>query len=435
MLSAELVAAPHEPVVDRLAVDAAALGRDGVVVACCDGCDEDLLELRREVGATAAARVVDDPVFNGQSALGVPVALVVLFRVLRLALPLLRLSRMHFVGLARLVGRLAFRVLLLLALLVLELGVLRLGPARGRELLGWTPSPRGRGGRLIAQSVEPLLASHLDWEVYVGMKPRMPGRVGEVSSVAGGRKHFADGKELCRYVRAQYGPVALLSFSLGKDSIAAWLQMREHFPRIVPYFLYMVPGLGFVERGLEYFESVFGCRIYRLPHPSLYRLLNNLVFQAPENCAIVERMRLRLFEYEEISGFVRRDAKCETAFAAQGVRSADSPMRMLAIKKHGPINYRRQTFYPVFDWHKADVISAIERAGVKLPYDYTMFGRTFDGLDYRFISVLKEHLPEDYERVLRFFPLAELELLRRQWAAERDANGGRPVMPPEREKA
>ena len=81
---------------------------------------------------------------------------------------------------------------------------------------------------------------------------------------------------------AQECDTAILAFSTGKDSIAAWLQMRRYFKRIVPYYCYSVPNLGFVERSLAYYEDFFGTHIYRLPHRSLYRCLRGLVFQPPE---------------------------------------------------------------------------------------------------------------------------------------------------------
>lgn len=32
----------------------------------------------------------------------------------------------------------------------------------------------------------------------------------------------------------------LLAFSTGKDAITAWVAIREHFDRVVPYYLYSV---------------------------------------------------------------------------------------------------------------------------------------------------------------------------------------------------
>jgi hypothetical protein len=41
-----------------------------------------------------------------------------------------------------------------------------------------------------------------------------------------------------------------------------------------------------------------------------------------------------------------------------------------------------------------------------------MFGRSFDGLDLRFLVPLKKHRPKDYAKVLEWFPLADLEVFR-----------------------
>lgn len=223
---------------------------------------------------------------------------------------------------------------------------------------------------------------------------------------------FETSADLNKYMADKSGGVALLSFSTGKDSIASWLVMRRYFTKIVPYYLYPVPGMSFVEDSLKYYEDFFQTRIIRLPHPSLYRMLRNLVFQAPENCAIVEQSDLPTFTYEDICEIIKEDygLPMDTTYSASGVRARDSLNRWAAIKKYGPINEEKKTFYPVFDFTKADLVRTLLDAKVKLPVDYRMFGRTFDGLDYRFIKGIKEHFPADYERILAFFPMAELEL-------------------------
>lgn len=53
----------------------------------------------------------------------------------------------------------------------------------------------------------------------------------------------------------------LLAFSTGKDAIAAWLAIREHFDEVIPYYLYLIPDLEFVEESLAYYEKFFGTKI------------------------------------------------------------------------------------------------------------------------------------------------------------------------------
>ncbi len=230
---------------------------------------------------------------------------------------------------------------------------------------------------------------------------------------------FESGEELCEYVSEATDGVAILAFSTGKDSVASWLQMRRYFKKIVPVYMWLAPNLSFVERSLTYYEDFFETRIIRLPHPSLYRMINNLVFQAPENCAVVEEAGLPEFDYLTINQIVREDCGLpENTYAASGVRARDSLNRWTAIKKYGPLHEGRKTFFPIFDWDKARMVRELRMSGVRLPVDYRMFGRSFDGIDYRFATAIKKHYPADYEKILALFPLLELEIKRIEYRRE-----------------
>lgn len=224
-------------------------------------------------------------------------------------------------------------------------------------------------------------------------------------TVPSGPETIARVRELCSQT--------MLAFSTGKDAIAAWLAIRDSFEAVHPYYLYLVPGLEFVEESLAYYERFFGQRIRRLPHPSLHRWLNSLMFQPPERCRVIEQAGLPDHSYTDIRAVMIEDMSLpKDALVADGVRAADSPMRRVAIMRHGPISMNKGRYHPIWDWRKADLIEFFKRHGVKLPIDYTLFGRSFDGLDLRFLLPLKRHRPADYRRILEWFPLAELEVFR-----------------------
>lgn len=226
---------------------------------------------------------------------------------------------------------------------------------------------------------------------------------------------YSNSAEMCAVMAAECD-TCILAFSTGKDSIAAWLQLRKYFKTIVPYYCYTIPGLQFVDDSLKYYEEFFETRIYRMEHRSFYRQMNALVFQPPEHYAKLKQVELPGDEYDDamIGELIRAAGRLpDAAYVATGVRMADSPMRRIGLKTHGAINHNQKRFYPVYDWKKADLLAAIDEAGVKLPIDYKLFGRTFDGLDYRFLKPIKENFPDDYAKILEWYPLAELELYRR----------------------
>lgn len=216
---------------------------------------------------------------------------------------------------------------------------------------------------------------------------------------------------------AKLSDTVLLAFSGGKDAIATWLAIKPHFKRVVPYYMYLVPDLEFVEESLRYYETFFGERIRRYPHPSLYRMLGNAIYQPPERLPVIDAAQLPDFDYDEL-----RDTICDDegiprdTFTASGVRASDSLNRRTLFKTHGPVNYTRRIFYPVWDWKKAALLDAFTKVGVKMPVDYQVFGRSFDGIDFRFIYPIRKYFPRDYARIVEFFPMVEVEFKRYEYA-------------------
>lgn len=228
------------------------------------------------------------------------------------------------------------------------------------------------------------------------------------------KKVWPTGSEVIAELARQGKPVHL-AFSCGKDSIAAWIKLRDAGIDVRPVYRYLVPGLGFIEESIAYYERSFGVKIHQAPHDSLYRWLVNLVFQAPENCAIIEQ-----------SGITEHDRKFSQAEALQaaglplgtwtaiGTRACDNPYRRIHFRKQGPWEKNSRSVFPVWDMNKDQLIDTIRASGIMLPPEYRIFGRSFDGLDYRFLAGVKKHWPKDYEKILEWFPLAHLELMRRE---------------------
>lgn len=228
-------------------------------------------------------------------------------------------------------------------------------------------------------------------------------------------------------VRAQLaaeGRPVLVAFSGGKDAIAAELALHDAGVETILAYLYYVPGrepgrsLAFVEEGLTALEAKLGKQIHRYPHPSFYRWLNNFVFQPPERCEVIEAANFPTPDYATMWALIRRDLDLPAdTWVADGVRAADSIVRRASFTRHGVMKAKDHKVSPIADWLKGEVLDRIAAAGIALPVDYQWFGRSFDGIDYRFLAPIAEHAPADFERILEWFPLADAELFRAEMSA------------------
>lgn len=217
--------------------------------------------------------------------------------------------------------------------------------------------------------------------------------------------------EVMDQLKSSDDPV-ILCFSCGKDSIATWIALEDAGIEFTPVYLWYVPHLDFVDAEISYFEQKLGRKIHFYPHPSFYRMINSAVFQAPERLRIIEAAKLPTPTYDQMWDLIRDDLNLPHAWLADGVRAADSIVRRASFVQHGVMKQKSHKVSPICDLLKSEVLGLIEKRGVELPIDYKIWGRSFDGIDYRFTEPMREHLSEDYEKLCEWFPLLKADLIR-----------------------
>ena len=217
---------------------------------------------------------------------------------------------------------------------------------------------------------------------------------------------------LCESIKKISGNEVVLMFSRGKDSIAAYYQLKKFFDKIHCVYKFRVPELKFVDESLAYFEEKFKQKIIRIPHPAFYKQFNGFLFQDPNSANFIQYLGLPTRTQNEFDEWLPIDLGCPNAYIASGVRQNDSLMRGMVIRKYGAFNEKKKTFYPVYDWTNDQIRHCLKENNVDLPIDYKIWGKSMDGLDYRFIKPLKEQMPDEYERIKKYFPLIDLEILR-----------------------
>ncbi len=221
-------------------------------------------------------------------------------------------------------------------------------------------------------------------------------------------------EELLKEVHRRTGDTITLGFSRGKDSIAAWIALKESglFKQIIPIHLYLVPGLSFEEDSIKYFEDVFQTKIYQIPHPSFYRYMANNTFAPPGRLwANYDFFYDMQCSYEEQNEWFKETVGIpKKTLQANGVRAMDTMVRRMGLHKHGP--FSKDNVKIIWNWSTKRVLQTIQNHKIKLPVDYEMFGRSFDGIGYQYMKPIRDRFPEDYKKCLQWFPLIEAEMFR-----------------------
>jgi hypothetical protein len=204
---------------------------------------------------------------------------------------------------------------------------------------------------------------------------------------------------------------------MGKDSIASYIQLKRYFKNVHNVFYFMIPDLKFQRDSLDYYEQKFGEKIHIIPSPHFYIQLTKLMYQSPERINAIDNLILDgvifIPTHDQLFSWVKDDLKLsQDTYVATGVRRDDSLTRRLSIKKTGAENVKRKQFFPVFDWSISKIRQDIADSGIKLPIDYKIWGRTFDGVQYSFLKGMRDNFPDDYETIKFWFPLCEIDFLR-----------------------
>jgi len=228
--------------------------------------------------------------------------------------------------------------------------------------------------------------------------------------------------EVCARLREKIGPAIGLSYSNGKDSIGAWIQLRKFFEDVRPVYRYLIPGLRFIEEDLARYEEQFATKIVRIPCEFFTTWLDDAAFCGPRRTALLAKATfLRGGGARHYLDIGLASVGLAGGWSADGWRRGDSMGRAIYLKRHGAADEEDKIVSPVFDWSDKRLEQELIAAKVQLPVDYFMFGRSFDWLRAKYLGPIRRHYPDDWERIKFWFPLVEAELLRYRESTGQDA--------------
>jgi 3'-phosphoadenosine 5'-phosphosulfate sulfotransferase (PAPS reductase)/FAD synthetase len=204
---------------------------------------------------------------------------------------------------------------------------------------------------------------------------------------------------------ARKQPEALVGFSGGKDSFAVLDLATRTFKRVVAFHFYHVPGLQVIEQQISVAKERWGVEVVYYPHRIFLSALRGCLYcDEPDWADTLPELTLR-----ESYEWIMHDTGIPLILT--GAKKSDSLARRRFLANTESWD---DIVYPIRDWNKFDVLGYL--AAQKIPLPPSSGGHTTGiGLDPASLCWLHDEHPEDFQRLLKWFPYAEAAVKRRDW--------------------
>jgi phosphoadenosine phosphosulfate reductase len=207
----------------------------------------------------------------------------------------------------------------------------------------------------------------------------------------------------------------LVGFSGGKDSVATLDLCVREFAKVEAYFFYLVPELRFQQTYLARIAKHYRITIHQRPHWLLSWMLRAGEYRprtlVSDNCAILDATGCE-------------HALCHDTgidWIATGERAGESLQRRGMLSACGGLDDKRKRAYPIAFWPVEAVRRYNRKHHLPVSPDAAVLPRSFGDLQAPTLIALRDHWPDDFERIKRLFPHVEAAIAREQFFGGRRA--------------
>jgi phosphoadenosine phosphosulfate reductase len=193
----------------------------------------------------------------------------------------------------------------------------------------------------------------------------------------------------------------IVLFSGGKDSVITLNLCCRYFKRVVPYFMYIVPGLSFHNAMHRWVKTRYGLDVKSVPHFMISEWLRYGTLRHPD-------LEVPIIKTADLYNYIRHESG--VYWIAAGERINDSIVRRAMIKNSGTIDDKRGRFYPVAMWSKKDVVRYIKNKKLKVSPESKSLGHSFRSLMPEEMFLVRKHYPDDYKKIQQWFPYVDASL-------------------------
>lgn len=204
-------------------------------------------------------------------------------------------------------------------------------------------------------------------------------------------------------VRDETDTIILFSSVVGKDSILLTHYCCQMFTKVVSVYMYIVPGLSYIEKHKNYFKGRYSNIIYYdIPHYALTTYIRTGYM------GIKKDSKQRKYNLATLTEMVRE--KTGVQWVVLGMKQNDSLNRRLQLRQYEDQAICRESFkaYPLSEFSNKIVLGLIDHLSLPTPIHYNNDRSQGEDIsDPEYIKWLYENYPEDLKLVFQYFPMTK----------------------------
>jgi len=221
---------------------------------------------------------------------------------------------------------------------------------------------------------------------------------------------FESARDCIEHVREKTNR-CILMLSYGKDSLVTLDLIYPYFDEIIGVFMFFVDPLEHIERWKRWCLAKYPkLKIEHVPHWTLSYALRGGLYCVPNP-------KQKLLKLRDVVQSVR--IKYGIDYVFMGMKKADSMNRrcMLMNMEH----YEAKGMcYPLADWTQKEVKAYMRMKDLPEPVLYGKGASNGLGFNVDCFLWMREHFPEDLERIYQTFPMSRRILLEYDIKQERE---------------
>lgn len=203
----------------------------------------------------------------------------------------------------------------------------------------------------------------------------------------------------------------LVAYSGGKDSLAVLDICCKVFPVVRAFFKFTVPNLEFCETQIRWAKERYNVDVIQFPSIGVLESFRDGVWCDGIDLDVPTGgypLKVSFRYAQELAGI---------KVITTGMKDADGLKRrqFFANIRDGGDPFWNDVIHPIRDWRKKDVLDYLKVNNIPLPKAEAGAVTTGVGLDHDSLCWLHDDHPEDFKKLLRWFPYAEAAIKRREW--------------------